>query len=176
MAKGKRKSQATLSGISEDMYEEALSWYAQLDAQEEKVIAELNLKLAKLREKYDPVLKDVAEQKEKHFAIVFTYCAENKKVLFDKTRSIHTTHGVIGFRLGTPKLKTLPKWTWNMVLEKLKVLMPEYVRSEPEVNKEKLLADRSNETVAVHFSECGIVCGQDETFYIELKKEQPVVV
>jgi Bacteriophage Mu Gam like protein len=80
-------------------------------------------------------------------------------------------HGLIGFRTGTPKLKTLKKFTWGAVTEQLKSYLPEYVRTVEEPAKDKLLADRDNEEVNTLFKKCGIEVAQDETFFVELKKE-----
>lgn len=48
------------------------------------------------------------------------------------------TFGTIGYRLST-KLKTLPKWTFERVLESLKAgNKTEYIRIKEEVDKERL--------------------------------------
>lgn len=58
---------------------------------------------------------------------------------------METAHGVLGFRTGTPKLKTRKGFTWAAVLELLKEFNPAYVRTSEEVAKDKLLADRESE-------------------------------
>lgn len=91
-------------------------------------------------------------------------------------------HGVIGFRTGTPKLKTQKGFTWASALQLVKEFLPAYVRKTEEVAKDKLLADRDMEVTVkdgageVKLSEemtrCGIQVVQDETFYVEPKKEE----
>lgn len=54
-------------------------------------------------------------------------------------------HGVIGFRTGTPKLKTLKGFTWASALQLVKEFLPGYVRQTEEIAKDKLLADRDGQ-------------------------------
>ena len=81
-------------------------------------------------------------------------------------------HGRVGFRLCTPKLKTLPKWRWEDVLDKAKTILPDYVRVKEELNKEGLLDARHEENVAPYLNVIGVFVDQDEKFYVELKTEE----
>jgi phage host-nuclease inhibitor protein Gam len=81
-------------------------------------------------------------------------------------------HGVIGFRTGTPKLKTLKGFTWGAVTNLLKEFLPSYVRVSEEPAKDRLLADREVPETASLFPKVGIFVDQDETFYVEPKKEE----
>ena len=96
---------------------------------------------------------------------------ENREELFTKRKSLETTHGTIGFRTSTPKLKTLKGFTWASVLNLLKEFLPDYVRTAEEPAKDKLLADREDEEVSALFPKVGIAVVQDETFFVEPKKE-----
>ena len=97
-------------------------------------------------------------------------------------------HGTIGFRTGTPKLKTLKGFTWSAALTLVKKILPAtYIRLTEEIAKDRMLADRDLEEVAVYdtptgddrtttmreaMAVCGIAVVQDETFYVEPKKEE----
>ena len=81
-------------------------------------------------------------------------------------------HGVIGFRTGTPKLKTLKGFTWASALQLVKEFLPDYVRQTWDIAKDKLLADRDTEAMFEKMAKCGIQVVQDETFYVEPKKEE----
>ena len=95
-------------------------------------------------------------------------------------------HGTIGFRTGTPKLKTMKGFTWASALTLVKKYIPGYVRTNEEIAKDKLLADRELEEVdfiendimqkkvpmAKAMAECGILVTQEESFYVEPKKEE----
>ena len=80
-------------------------------------------------------------------------------------------HGTIGFRTGTPKLKTMKGFTWASVLQLAREFMPSYIRTTEEIAKDKLLADRDDEEMSDKMAHCGIAVAQDETFYVEPKTE-----
>ena len=96
-------------------------------------------------------------------------------------------HGTIGFRTGTPKLKTLKGFTWASALQLAKKFLPvTYIRMSEDIAKDRLLADRDLKETVVYdtptgdprevtmreaMAICGIQVTQDETFYVEPKKE-----
>ena len=84
---------------------------------------------------------------------------------------MESAHGVFGFRTGTPKLKNLKGFTWAAVTNLCKELLPAYIRTTEELAKDKLLADRDVQEVAEFFPKIGVQVVQDETFYLEPKKE-----
>ena len=81
-------------------------------------------------------------------------------------------HGVIGFRTGTPKLKTLKGFTWASALQLVKEFLPGYVRQTEEIAKDKLLADRDTEDMLPQMAKCGIQVAQDETFLCRTKERR----
>ena len=168
----KRVSKKVISGISSEEFTEAVSAYALNDAMQKKTVAALDKELTAIREKYREKLEDMEQYAELKLEIIQAYCTENKKVLFGTVRHIETIHGNIGFRLGTPKLKTLPKWNWEKVLDKLKTVLPDYVRTKSEPDKEAIIRDRLTEVVAPHLNDVGLYVDQDETFYVEMKTEE----
>lgn len=88
---------------------------------------------------------------------------------FAKAKSISLTHGVIGWRTGTPALKTLSGWTFDRVLEKLKTLGGKwlgYVRQVETVDKQLIIADR-NMIGEATLKSVGLRVVQAETFFCE---------
>jgi len=120
---------------------------------------------------YRERLKENLLKEEINREVMQAFAVENKDELFAKRKSIESVHGTIGFRTGTPKLKTLKGFTWGAVTNLLKEFLPSYVRISEEPAKDKLLADREDEEVAALFPKVGISVTQDETFYVEPKKE-----
>jgi phage host-nuclease inhibitor protein Gam len=96
---------------------------------------------------------------------------ENQAELFSRKKSLDMTHGTIGFRTGTPKLKTLKGFTWAAALQLVKDYLPAFVRTTEEIAKDKMLAERDTEGMMEQMAKCGIAVTQDETFYVEPKKE-----
>lgn len=106
--------------------------------------------------------------------VVQTYCREQKEILFARRRSMGTIYGTLGFRMGMPKLKTVRGTNWDIVLQQLKAKLPTYVRTIEEPAKDMLLADRNKEQVGPLLRDLGLQIVQEETFFIELKKSQPI--
>ena len=167
----KRTKKTVHSGITREEAEKAFAEFAAADAKVCSITAKMDMEMTKIREKYADQLADLEDIKEKNFDIVQTYALENKDELFSKRKSVESVHGTFGFRTGTPKLKTLKGFTWGAVVQLCKEYLPEYVRTTFEVAKDKLLADRDKEEVNEHFEKVGIMVAQDESFYLEPKKE-----
>lgn len=168
----KRAKKTVIQNLTSEQFEENLSIYATADAREAKIHATMDEQFTKIREKFADELSELKEQKEQAFDVVQTYCTENKEVLFSKKKSLDSTHGTVGFRTGTPKITTLKGFTWSAVETLLKKLRPEYIRTKEEPNKELLLADRDK--LKDELPDLGLKVAQEESFFIELKKEEAV--
>lgn len=170
----KREKKVIITGVTREVADEAFAVYAKSDAQSAKITAEIELQCAKIREKYASKLAELEDEKAKAFDTLQAYATENQTELFTKKKSLEMAHGVIGFRTGTPKLKTLKGFTWASALQLVKEFLPGYVRQTEEIAKDKLLADRDTEDMLPQMAKCGIQVAQDETFYVEPKKEDAV--
>lgn len=186
-----RQKKTIITGVSREAADEAFATYAKSDAQIQKINAEIELQCAKIREKYADKLATLGAEKDKAFDVLQSFATENQAELFTKKKSLDMAHGTIGFRTGTPKLKTLKGFTWASALQLAKKFLPmTYIRQTEEIAKDKLLADRDLKEVAVYdtptgdprevtmreaMSACGIQVTQDETFYVEPKKEETTV-
>ncbi|EFR54625.1 host-nuclease inhibitor Gam family protein [Bacteroides fragilis] len=170
----KREKKVIITGVTREAADEAFAAYAKANAQSAKITADIELQCAKIREKYASKLAELEGEKEKAFDTLQAYATENQAELFTKKKSLEMAHGVIGFRTGTPKLKTLKGFTWASALQLVKEFLPGYVRQTEEIAKDKLLADRDMEDMAGQMAKCGISVSQDETFYVEPKKEDAV--
>lgn len=165
-----RIKKKVLSNISREQAEDAFAAYSKADSRSEELTAKMEQEITKVREKYADELDALAETKRENVEVLETYAKENKE-LFLTRKSVEMTHGVIGFRTGTHKIAKLKGFTWDDVKEKVKKLLPDYIRTKEEINKEGLIDDRDNNDVNKLFAECGIEVEQDETFYVQPKKE-----
>lgn len=143
----KREKKVIITGVTRESAEDAFGAYAKADAQSAKITADIELQCAKIREKYANKLAELEGEKEKAFDTLQAYATENQAELFTKKKSLEMTHGVIGFRTGTPKLKTLKGFTWASALQLVKEFLPGYLRQTEEIAKDKLLADRDVENI-----------------------------
>ena len=103
--------------------------------------------------------------------VIHWHQSMNREELFTKRKSMETTHGILGFRTGNPKLKARKGMTWAGILELLKIKGKNYVRMVEEVAKDKLLAERDLDECKVVMEACCIDVVQDETFFVEPKSE-----
>lgn len=150
--------------------ERAFAAYADADAKEKKIQADMDVKFTQIREKHQSELAALKEVKDKEFEKLQHFATTNPES-FAKKKSMDLTHGIIGFRTGTPKLATRKGYTWGAILTLVKEFLPNYIRTSEEVAKDRILADREAEDVAVLLPKVGIEVKQDETFYVEPKKE-----
>ncbi len=156
-------------GITRARFEAAISGYAEAERREAEINRILEEEVTELTNKYEDELGLLAQAKSAAFETAYTYCVQNKEHLFGKRRSTGTLHGIAGFRLGTPRLKTAKGSDWQKVLSQLKEKLPAYVRTEEVPAKDKLLADRHTEQVAPVLLQIGLEVVQDELFYITTK-------
>ena len=181
-----RQKKTVISGVTREAADSAFATFAKADASINKINADIELQCAKIREKHQAELTRLVAERDSAFDMLQSFATENQSELFSKKKSLDMAHGTIGFRTGTPKLKTLKGFTWASALELVKAFMPSsYIRKVEEIAKDKLLADRDLEdvkitesglmeqevTMKVAMAKCGIQVVQDETFYVEPKKE-----
>lgn len=166
----KRTKKTLIKNISSIEFDENLANYASADARIAKLNATMDEQFTKIREKYADELAELESKREQSFEVVQIYCQENQETLFNKKKSFDTAHGTVGFRTGTPKLTTIKGFTWSSVQTLLSKLRPEYIRTKTEPNKELLLADRDK--LKAELPDLGLEVKQDESFFIELKKEE----
>ncbi len=167
----KREKKTIISGVSREAMEEAFSAYAAADAQQRSLTAEMDGKLVEIRESYADRLADLEAEKKAAFEKMQVFATENREELFTKRKSMETTHGILGFRTGNPKLKARKGMTWAGILELLKIKGKNYVRMVEEVAKDKLLAERDLDDCKIIMDACCIDVVQDETFFVEPKSE-----
>lgn len=179
----KRQKKTIISGVSKEAAEEAFATYAKADAERAKITAEIELKCAQIREKHQDRLSQLQATQEEAFDTLQAYATENQPELFSKKKSLEMVHGTIGFRTGTPKLKTLKGFTWASALHLVKEFLPTFIRITEEIDKSRLLSERDSEALKLGelpgegvplrevMAKCGISVVQDETFFVEPKKE-----
>ena len=166
-----RQKKTLIQGITAEQANDAFAQYAKADAQINKINADVELQCAKIREKHADELTRLSDEREQAFDTLQAYAVENQAELFTKKKSLDMAHGTIGFRTGTPKLKTMKGFTWASALNLVREFLPSFIRTTEEIAKDKLLADRDAEGMGEKMAQCGITVTQDETFYVEPKKE-----
>lgn len=166
-----RKKKEIISGITREEMEKAMHDYATADAAQRSLTAEMDGKLSELREQYSAQLAKLESEKEEAFNKCQVFATENREEHFSKRKSMDTTHGTLGFRIGNPQLKPGKGMTWAGILELLKMKGKNYIRTVEEIAKDKLLAERESDECQLVMEACHISVVQKETFFVEPKTE-----
>lgn len=166
-----RKVKVLNEALTRNEAEEVLAEYSLADAKESEINSIIEQRCTEVRQEYQDELTELKKTKEETFEKLQQYALENRDEFGDR-KSLGFTHGIIGFRTGMPKIKLLRGFKWEAVTNLLVKKLPAYVRTVNEPAKDKLLADRNMPAVAKKLREVGIEVVQDETFYVEPKKEE----
>lgn len=170
----KRRKAVAIEEINRDQAERVIGEYAHVDAKIQELTAEMDQKMTKIRDQYADKLDPLKETREEKFKVL-QFFAEKNKTLFDKKRSIDLTHGVLGFRRGTPKLKTKKGITWAAVVELAREFAPEWIRTKEEPAKDIMISLRDEPEAVEKMAKVGVLVENDESFFVELKKEEVAV-
>ena len=164
------RAKKTVYVMDREKAAEAFAEYAKVDAKLENIQSKMDLEITKVREKYQDKLDVFSKDREEAFDKLKAYAEGNPEAL-GKKKSVEFTHGVLGFRTGTPTVKTQKGQTWASVVKLMKAFKPDFVRLKEEPNKELILSEREKESSADLFDKIGVRIEQKETFYVEPKKE-----
>lgn len=168
MAKSRQSKKLITEEITNEEAEGIFAEYATADAKIQKITAEMDGKIIKIRESYDTQLTDLKTAKDGAFEKLQHFAQANPDQ-FTKKKSLEMTQGVIGFRTTPESVGKVKGFTWDAVTNMLKEFLPDYVRTKEEPNKESILKDK--EQIQHLFPKVGIKIEQSETFYVEPKKE-----
>lgn len=172
--------------------ESAFGALAKADADNQKMLAELDLKITEMRKTYQETIDANNKVIEENTEVLATYLVQHPDAL-GKRRSMKMAHGTIGYRLGQPTIERKGKLTVAACVRLTEAILPsDYIRTKKELDKERLLSDRNKvvtdvliypkgdpifaieknkrPTLESLFAECGLRVKQDETFFIDLDK------
>lgn len=151
--------------------ERTMGEMAYCDSKLKELQARMDKEIFDIRDRNQEALEIYSETKLEAFASLQAFAMSNQKEMFEPTKSIKNKYGTLGFRSGKPKFQLALENNWNMVTQKIKDFLPQYVRVTIEPAKDKLLADRNMHEIAKFFPALGLSVIQEETFFVDLKKE-----
>ncbi len=102
-----REKKVVITAVTNEAMEVAFAQFSTADAKLQGIGAKMDQEITRIREKYADEIAKWTVLKDGSFDVLQAYAMENREVLFTKKKSLETVHGSIGFRTGTPKLKTL---------------------------------------------------------------------
>lgn len=170
VATGKRvKKAAVKPPVSREEMEALVGEIAALSIDRDSMTVEMDERLQAIRSEYEASLADNRLQLDAKLEAARLWALANPES-FGEKKSIEMVHGIIGFRIGMPKLKTLRGCTWNFVLEQLaRLRLTNYIRSKAEPDRERIIADRDK--LSDRLAALGVEVVQEEAFYVEPKRE-----
>lgn len=134
-----------------------------------KTRAILDARITEIRQEYEGQIDQAKTTIEQKSSLQQQWAEANPEEFAGK-KSIEFIHGWLGFRTGTPKLKTLSGWTWDRVLS---VVVKAFIRSTPEVDKQAMLnAYAAGEIDDASLRSVGVKVIQEESFFVEPKLEE----
>jgi phage host-nuclease inhibitor protein Gam len=136
--------------------------------------AAMEQEIAEVQKRHQENLLGLGRQIEAREAGVFVYCRKNRAALFPEKKSVDLLLATVGFELTPPRVdKISGKDTFGKIGLRLENLDwgAAYVRyPDPEVNKEKILADRAK-LKPEQLEEAGLMIEQDENFFIRPRSD-----
>ena len=167
--KTRLKTSALPADFSREEAEAAVAAITQLTIKKNSLTADMDEEITKIRSRYELTIGNLTARIDQNTEYVRDWALANPEE-FGKKKSLEMTHGIIGFRTGMPKLKTLSGWTFARVLEALKGLPwgRAFTRIKEEVDKEGILSAFSSENISLgELREIGVRVDQEESFFVE---------
>lgn len=165
----KTRIKTAAEAVTRETAERLVREIAELSLEERERKNAIDAAILRAKEQHSARLAGIAAEVKDKAALVQAW-AEANPADFGKAKSLAFESGRIGFRTGTPKLKTLAGWTFARALDTLKSLPwgAAFVRVKEEIDKEQLIACHSAHTVSdAELREIGTRVVQDEAFFIE---------
>jgi phage host-nuclease inhibitor protein Gam len=136
--------------------------------------AAMEQEIAEIQKRHQENFLGIGRQIEAREAGIFVYCQKNRAALFPEKKSLDLLLATVGFELTPPRVEKISgKDTFGKIGLRLENLDwgTAYVRyPDPEVNKEKILADRA-QLKPDQLQEAGLKIEQDENFFIRPKSD-----
>lgn len=166
----KRKPTTTIADRAE--LEQVFGEYAETVLEEAKVSVDLERALQAVRVKFEPRLAACKETREGLFEDIQSFAVLHPE-LFETKKSIDLVHGTIGFRTGTPAVKTLPKVKADYALQLAINRLPDCIRTVQELDKETILGRfAEGKLTQEQLATCGLQIERKEAFYADVKHEE----
>jgi phage host-nuclease inhibitor protein Gam len=173
MATKTKTKKKVFTGVTLEQAQEASRTYAVRQTMLASIEVKMNTEINKIKDKYSDQVTELKDSLDEPVAILEAFANEQKASW--KKKSMELLHTVIGFRTGQPKVNKKAAFTWKAVLELLQQhKMKRFIRTIEEINKEEILAlDAEKDQAVINQlkENAGVFVDQDESFYVELKKE-----
>lgn len=166
-----RTKKKVLANITLEEAQEASETFVANATKLARIEVKMNEEINRIKSKYTDEITALTNAQVHPTEVLNVFATEQQKN-WGKKKSFELMHSIIGFRTGTPKVTKNKKYTWEGITDIVKEAFPELVRTKDELNKEAIIALSKNEEEFSDVREqCFIDVIQEETFYVEEKKE-----
>ena len=169
MKKNRLKTSALPAVVTRDEAEQMVSQITELTIKHNGLTADLDAEIAITRSRYETTLGNLSARIDALTEQVRDWALANPEE-FGKKKSLEFSQGVIGFRTGMPKLKTLSGFTFARVLHMLTLFKwgNAFIRIKEEVDKEGLISAFTSKNISTsELREIGVRVDQEESFFVE---------
>jgi phage host-nuclease inhibitor protein Gam len=166
-----RIKKKVISNVTLEVAQEASAAFATAAVKLDKVQAKMNDEINKVKTKYQDEITDLQESLAEPQYVLEVY-ADEQKENWGKRKSMELLHCTIGYRTGMPKVVKDKKFTWDGVTDLVRKLFPDLVRSKVELDKDAVIAMSKEDGFKAIKEQCYLDVVQDESFYVEAKKEE----
>ena len=164
----KLKSTSDVQTQEQHDLELAVASFAQKSAALTQGKVALNNELISTRDKHQPELTQLQPQRDNALTDVQKIAETNRKKLFSRNKSVHTSFGVVGFRKKRMQFKLATGETTESVLKKMRTVCPQLIITKEVISKNVLYAARNTPNFRSEMAQCGIEIVEEENFYIKL--------
>ena len=165
-----RTKKAVTVIIPEDQVAEVMRQFAKANSQLKVLEGEIEQQIQKVRDRFAKQIAVLDLEKSHAFDKLKAFAEHHREDLFSKKKSADYTHGIMGFRISTPKVMGAGKKAFDLIKE----LKLPFLRKKEEIDKDKILGVRKDDKMLSKLEKVGIKVVQIETFYIEPKEEELV--
>jgi phage host-nuclease inhibitor protein Gam len=151
--------------------EELANRLVEIQLRRETLVAERDAAALEVAKPYAPRIDQLDGELKVGLDMLAAWADEHPEEFVRAESTLLSGHRV-GWRLGNWAAKTLPKWTWQKVVDELAALpnswRERYLRVRIEPNKEQMVADRE---MADQLASIGVRVVQERRFYLEPARE-----
>ena len=167
-----RTSTKTKVGITETEAQEAAHIYANASIQKDKLKAQMNIKLAEIREKFEPQITQLESDLLEPVETLKVYAVEQRKNWDGKSTEL--ANCVIGFRTNPASVSKTKGITWEAIVGLIKAnkVLKHFIKVKEDVDKASILKEYGDVKIAKQLQAVGVVIEQEECFYVDTKKDK----
>jgi phage host-nuclease inhibitor protein Gam len=166
-----RVKKKVIANVTLDEAQQASELFAQSSTKLSKLEAKMNDEINRVKSKYQDEITDLQESLKEPQEVLSVFATEQQDS-WGKRKSYELLHCMVGFRTGTPKVTKAKGFSWEAITELAVKLFPDLVRSKSELDKESIIALSKEDGFDQYRKGLFIDVVQEESFYVEAKKEE----